>query len=108
MTSVLSNVAVDAPFIRNMIGAHGPVEAITIMQKCFTSAMNENIADKGLRLIVWQVTHSLEALEEQTHQSYWTLADVEHIATTTDDKDTHTTARHVIGAIDMLTLHVEN
>lgn len=106
MSTVLSNIAIDAGFIRNMMGAHGPVEAIAFMQKCFTSDMNTSIEDGVLRLMVWQVTHSLEVLEEKTSQQYWTLADVERMAITTDDKDTHTTARHIIGALDLLSAHV--
>lgn len=93
-------------FIKSMILVHGEIEAIKMMDRLLRDGAVMTIEDDMLKLILWQVIHSLECLTERTGSEYCNLSEVIAIEDMTDDRDTITNARHLILAIDSLTSHV--
>ena len=104
---IITELKLDSNFVNTMISDHGPVGAVEFIHNSFGNRMNPNIEDKMLRLMLWQVKHSLECLSDKTDNTYHSVNDITHLIASTDDRDTLTTARHIIGALDSLVSHVK-
>jgi hypothetical protein len=106
MHKTLNSADIDKQFVGELIATHGPVQAITIIEKCFGCDMNESITDAHLRLMVWQIIHSLGVLRNQPNITFSDIPSIERISDTTDKNSTRTIANHIRLAFDKIVEYI--
>jgi hypothetical protein len=106
MTTILESVNLDKSFVRELIIAHGPIPAIDIIHKCFGDSMNYSISDYKLRIMIWQITHSLHILRNDSDIQCYNLSAIERIIGTTKSKNVITISNHIKLAFDNIIEYV--
>ena len=106
MTTTIESIDVDKSFVKGLIVAHGPVQAMHVVRKCFGEDMNPHITDDKLRIMLWQTLHSMDVLENSSNISFYDLPSIELIAEGTDSKNTQTVSRHLKSALDNIIEYV--
>ena len=106
VTTTIESIDVDKSFVNELIIAHGPVQAMHVVRKCFGEDMNPHVKDDKLRIMLWQTIHSMDVLENSSNISFYDLPSIELIAEGTDSKNTQTVSRHLKSALDNIIEYV--
>jgi hypothetical protein len=93
-------------FIHDLLIEKGDITTINVIRNCFGEDMNFEIKDSILRILLWQLTHSLSKLEEETNQTFTDISSIEQLAQNPDTTMAQIIARHIINALDNLSNHV--
>ena len=104
---LIKNIKLDKNFVKEIMGAHGELQAMTLIQRCVGTDMNPNIKDKTLRLMIWQMLHSIEVLESNTKTTYRDLKTINVLAESTNDQNTKTISHHILGLMDNIVAYVK-
>lgn len=104
---ILKILKFDEKYIRDLITTNGGIGAVRILRECYTDGpLTPRISNGLVRMMIWNILVSLDELEEITNSTYSCSTSIEHLASITEDKSTHTIAHHIIGGIEVLKLHV--
>jgi hypothetical protein len=106
--NALESVSIDKPYINGLIEIYGVIGAIHAMRERFTGDMNEKIPDRFLRIMVWQLTHSIEGLEEEANMTFESIADIAHFGQVTEIYTLRTMCNHILGGADNLKEYVKS
>jgi hypothetical protein len=106
VTTTIESINVDKNFVNELIVVHGPVQSMHIVKRCFGEDMNPNVKDDRLRIMLWQILHSMDILENSSNISFYDLPSIELIAEGTDSKNTQTVSRHLKSALDNIIEYV--
>jgi hypothetical protein len=100
-----TGVNIDKLFIKENIINYGVINGILLVEKIFGNDMNKSISDETLRIMVWQISHSLNKLISHTHKQY---SDLDDIRKEIKDNSAPTTiiAKHLINILDGIELYV--
>lgn len=104
--NVIKNVSVDKKFIKALVSEHGYVGAIKCIKNIFGDGMVQDINHDCLRVSVWQLTHSINRLEELSNKSFSSIVEIKHLANISDDITIKTIANHIICGVDQLNEHI--
>ena len=106
MTTTIESIDIDKKFVNEFIITHGPVQAIQLIRNCVGDGMNPAVKDNLLRIMLWQIMHSSDALKEKCNVDFYDLAAIEHIGESTDSKSVQTISRHLKSAFDNIVEYV--
>lgn len=105
---ILDMLSFDKKTIKDFIKSSGRINTMRTLEPCFTQGpTSARIPDATMRLMLWNIHHSLEDLESMTKIRFINLDGIETLARTTKDVPTRTISNHIIGGFDALLTHVE-
>lgn len=93
---------INQEFLVELVNTHGIIPAIKMVDKMHQHKLNKKLDDGDLGLIVWQIGHSIDQLEEASGIPINSIADVEVFSEMLYSAYTNITAKHLILAIDAL------
>lgn len=107
--TVLDQSPITKAHVCDLIHEHGIIKAIHHLRNMGYTDMNPvYLPDKVLRIMLWQLTHSLEKLEEDSNMTFDNLDTIEHFLHVTEVHTLRTTSNHLINAMDSLVAYVKS
>ena len=107
--NVVEMLIIDTVYVRELIITYGGIGAIEVLNECFDGgpvSAERRIPDPTLRLMIWNISQSLDKLEETTKKSYSCIESIQHLSQITTDEPTKTITRHIVDGVYALTTHV--
>lgn len=98
----MEELVIDKEYISEMISTHGMVDTFAILESCFGSNMNYVINDRELRMIIWQIQHSISKLRKRINIMNFDSDYLTSVASSTKDFTALIILRHLIGSFDTL------
>lgn len=93
-------IKINSHFIKDLIEAHGTINAIELLKLSFGVNINKKITSNKVQLMVWQLTHSMDILKELVP----TITDSNSIKElhNNDNKTISTISKHITCSLDAI------
>jgi len=97
---VMEPIKINSHFIKDLIEAHGTINAIELLKLSFGVNINKKITSNKVQLMVWQLTHSMDILKELVP----TITDSNSIKElhNNDNKTISTISKHITCSLDAI------